>query len=255
MYSNKLYFEATALLYTLSVIMVLIVIAGMLACVTLWMKGKEPSLHHSLNIPAIIKSFICDVLLQLQILKISFIRWLMHFCIFIGFMGLLAETSLMAFMSHFLPPDNFLSKTFFDYQDGVGAHILDVWGDVFGVMLLLGLTIAIIRRFIIPAKQLETLSKDTMSLLLLLVIALTGFFCEGVRLMYPEYASVATYSFAGNILTKMLEGIGLGLIDYKLWVWIHAIISMIFLAYIPFSKAWHIFVSPLEIVIDASERA
>ena len=255
MYSNKLYFEATALLYTLSVIMVLIVIAGMLACVTLWMKGKEPSLHHSLNIPAIIKSFICDVLLQLQILKINFIRWLMHFCIFIGFMGLLAETSLMAFMSHFLPPDNFLPKTFFDYQDGAGAHILDVWGDVFGLMLLLGLTIAIIRRFIIPAKQLETLSKDTTSLVLLLVISLTGFFCEGVRLMYSEYASVASYSFAGNILAKMLEKIGLGLIDYKLWVWIHAIISMIFLAYIPFSKAWHIFVSPLEIVIDASERA
>ena len=122
-------------------------------------------------------------------------------------------------------------------------------------MLLLGLTIAIIRRFIIPAKQLETLSKDTMSLVLLMVIALSGFFCEGVRLMYPEYASVASYSFAGNILAKMFEGIGLGLIDYKLWVWIHAIISMIFLAYIPFSKAWHIFVSPLEIVIDASERA
>lgn len=255
MYSNKLYFEATALLYTLTVITVLILIAGMLASITLWTKGKAPSLHHSLNFPAIIKSFLCDVLLQLQILKISVIRWLMHFCIFIGFMGLLAETSLIAYMSHFLPPDNFLSKTFFDYQDGLGAHILDVWGDIFGLMLLIGLMIAIIRRFIIPAKQLETLSKDTMSLFLLLIIALTGFFCEGVRLMYPEYVSVASYSFAGNILAKILELIGLGLIDYKLWVWIHAIISMIFLAYIPFSKAWHIFVSPLEIVIDASERA
>jgi nitrate reductase gamma subunit len=73
--------------------------------------------------------------------------------------------------------------------------------------------------------------------------------------MYPEYASVAAYSFAGNILANILESIGLGLINYKLWVWVHALISMIFLAYIPFSKAWHIFVSPLEIVIDASERA
>src|SRR5210317_1332093 len=138
-----LYFEATTLLYTLSLIIVLIMISGIFASVSLWMKGKEPSLHHAVSFPAIIKSFICDVLLQLQILKISFIRWLMHFCIFAGFMGLLAQTTLMAFMSHFLPPDNFLSKTFFDYQDGVGAHILDVWGDFFGLMLLLGLVIAI----------------------------------------------------------------------------------------------------------------
>ncbi len=255
MYANKLYFEATALLYTLSVIMVLIVIAGMFASVSLWMKGKQPVLHRSIDIPAIIKSFICDVVLQLQILKISFIRWLMHFCIFIGFMGLLAETSLMAFMSHFLPPDNSLVKSFFDYEAGGGARILDVWGEVFGLLLLLGLTIAIIRRYIVPAKQLETISKDTISILFLTAIAITGFFCEGVRLMYPEYASVACYSFAGNFVAGLLKMMGVGLMDYKLWVWVHAAISMVFLTYIPFSKAWHIFVSPLEIVIDASERA
>jgi len=255
MYANKLYFEATALLYTLSVIMILIVIAGMLASVSLWTKGKKPSLHHAINLPAVIKSFICDVVLQLQILKISFIRWLMHFCIFIGFMGLLAETSVMAFMSHFLPPDNAITKTFFDYEAGGGARILDVWGEVFGLMLLFGLSIAIIRRYIVPAKQLETISKDTVSILFLTAIGLTGFFCEAVRLMYPEYASVASYSFAGNFLAGLLKVMGLELLNYKTWVWVHAAISMLFIIYIPFSKAWHIFVSPLEIVIDASERA
>lgn len=255
MYANKLYFEATALLYTLSVVMVLIIIAGMMASVSLWMKGKQPSLHHRLNIAAIIKSFICDVILQIQILKISFIRWLMHFCIFIGFMGLLAETSLMAFMSHFLPPDNFLTKTFFDYENGGGARILDVWGEIFGLMLLTGLTIAIFRRYIIPAKQLDTIIKDTISILLLTAIALTGFFCEAVRLTDPQFQAVASYSFVGNTLAGILESIGLDSLNYKFWVWVHAIISMLFLAYIPFSKAWHIFVSPLEIVIDASERA
>jgi len=255
MYANKLYFEATALLYTLSVITVLIIIAGILASVSLWFKGKQPSLHHRVAIPAMIKSFICDVVLQLQILKISFIRWLMHFCIFIGFMGLLAQTSFMAFMSHFLPPDNFLAKSFFDYENGGGARVLDIWGEVFGLLLLTGLTIAIIRRYIIPAKQLETITKDTISVLTLTAIALTGFFCEAVRLTYPEYQAIAGYSFVANLLAGILKDIGLDALNYKFWVWVHAIISMLFLAYIPFSKAWHIFVSPLEIVIDASERA
>jgi len=52
-----------------------------------------------------------------------------------------------------------------------------------------------------------------------------------------------------------MKSIGIGMMDYMAWVWIHALISMFFLAYIPFSKAWHIIVSPIEIVLDASERA
>jgi len=140
-------------------------------------------------------------------------------------------------------------------ESGGGARILDVWGEVFGLMLLFGLAIAIIRRYIIPAKQLETISKDTVSILFLTAIGLTGFFCEGIRLTYPEYASVASYSFAGNFLAGLLKAMGLELMNYKTWVWVHAAISILFIIYIPFSKAWHIFVSPLEIVIDASERA
>jgi nitrate reductase gamma subunit len=247
-----LYFEATAALYTLTVITLMFLTAGVFASIILWKKGKAKSLHNRLNIPAIIKAFVLNCVLQVQILQISFVRWLMHFCIFIGFMGLLAQTSFMAFMSHFMPADSFLALTFFK---GGGSRVLDVWGDVFGVMLLLGLIIAIVRRYITRAKQLETILKDTISIALLTVIAVSGFLCEAFRLMDPQYASVAWYSFAGYTLTNFLKVLGIGTMDYKVLVWIHAIISLFFIGYIPFSKAWHIFVSPIEIVIDASERA
>ncbi|MCP4717146.1 MAG: hypothetical protein GY868_18640 [Deltaproteobacteria bacterium] len=247
-----LYFEATAALYTLTVVTVMLMIAGVLSSVVLWKKGKAASLHHDLNIPAVIKAFICDVVLQLQILKISFVRWLMHFCIFIGFMGLLAQTTLMAFLSHFLPADSFLSQTFFV---GGGARVLDVWGDIFGLLLVVGLAIAILRRYIVKAEQLETIAKDTLSIVLLTVIALSGFMAEAFRLMDPQYASIAWYSFAGYTLTSVLQALGIGAMSFKLWVWIHALVSLFFMAYIPFSKAWHIIVSPIEIMIDASERA
>ncbi len=254
-----LYFEATAALYTLTVITVLLLVAGIICSVVLWSKGKAKSLHHQLNIGAVIKAFIVDVVLQLQILKVSFVRWLMHFCIFIGFMGLLAQTTVIAFMSHFLPADLAVSKSFFVSEasavGGAGARVLDVWGDVFGLMLVVGLVIAIIRRYVVRAAQLETMLKDTMSITLLTVIALTGFLSEAFRLMDPQFASIAWYSFAGYTLTNILEAIGIGAMNYKLWVWIHALVSFFFLAYIPFSKAWHIFVSPIEIVLDASERA
>ncbi len=247
-----LYFEATAALYTLTVITAVFLVAGVLCSVILWKKGKAKSLHHKPNISAIIKAFILEVVLQVQILKISFVRWLMHFCIFIGFMGLLAQTTVMAMMSHFLPQDSVVAQTFFQ---GAGSRVLDVWGDLFGVMLLFGLTIAIVRRYIVRVEQLETILKDSLSLIFLTLITVTGFLSEAFRLMDPQYASVAWYSFAGYPLTQLLQAIGFGAMNYKVWVWIHTIISMFFLGFIPFSKAWHVFVSPIEIVLDASERA
>jgi heterodisulfide reductase subunit E len=232
--------------------MLLFFIAGVLCSIILWQKGKAKSLHHGLNLPAIIKTFVMEVVLQVQILKFSFVRWLMHFCIFVGFMGLLAQTTFMAYMSHFVSAESFLARTFFR---GGGSRALDVWGEVFGLMLLLGLTIAIIRRYILRVGQLETVLKDTLSLVLLMSIALTGFLAEAFRLMDPQYASVAWYSFGGYTLTTLMQAIGIGAMNYKAWVWVHALISLFFCGYIPFSKAWHIVVSPLEILLDASERA
>lgn len=259
MYDNYLYFPATAALYTLSVVTVIFLFAGIICSVVLWKKGKAKMLHHELNIPAIIKAFILDCILQVQILKISFVRWIMHFCIFMGFMGLFAQTSVMAIMSHFLPPDNVVTKTFFISESsalgGAGARVLDVWGDVFGLMLVAGVTIAIIRRYIIRSKQLDTIIKDTVSIALLTVIGLTGFLCEGLRLTDPLYADIAAYSFVGNFLAGIFKSMGFAAASYKGWVWIHALISLFFCGYIPFSKAWHVFVSPIEIVLDASERA
>ena len=118
-----LYFEATATLYTLTVVTVIFLIAGVLCSVVLWKKGKAKSLHHRINSAAIVKAFFLNCILQVQILRISFVRWLMHFCIFIGFLGLLAQTSVMAFMSHFLPTDSAIGKTFFDAQGLSLIHI------------------------------------------------------------------------------------------------------------------------------------
>ena len=259
MYDSYLYFPATVALYALSVITVIVLFAGIFSSVTLWFKGKAPSLHHGLNTAAIIKAFIFDCLLQVQILKISFVRWLMHFCIFIGFLGLFAQTTVMALASHFLPPDTALARTMFKSSSaafgGCGARVLDVWGDFFGLMLIVGLAIAIVRRYIIKTKQLETIQKDTLSICLLTTIALTGFLCEGLRLTNPLYAQVAAYSFVGNILAGIFKGMGFTSANYYPWVWLHAVISLFFCGYIPFSKAWHVIVSPIEIVIDASERA
>jgi heterodisulfide reductase subunit E len=253
-----LYFPANGMLYSFTLIAMIFFFGGVCASIVLWKKGKAKSLHHEVNYGAVLKAFVFNCLLQVQILKISFLRWFMHICIFVGFLGLFAQTTFMAIMSHFLPENSPLAATFFDSQGGAGAHVLDVWGDVFGLMLLAGVLIALVRRYVVRSKQLDTISQDTVTIMLLAFIAITGFLGESIRLTDPLYASVHSYSFVGSFIADIFSKFGVEQIRhgfYILSIIIHAIVSFYFMGYIPFSKAWHIFVSPIEIVLDASERA
>ena len=246
-----MYFKATALLYTLTVFTIIILLVGIYANIYLWRKGKAKSLHHKLHYGSMIKALILDALLQAQLFKQNIVRWLMHFCIFWGFLGLLAHTTLLAIMSHFLSPN--LSFTQYIFL-GPGRRILDVWGDLWGIILFVGISIALLRRYIFKTEQLDTIASDTTAILFLLFIALTGFFSEAQRLAALDFEPYMRYSFIGCPLASLIRAMPSLTINYYSIVWIHTLISLVFLAYIPFSKMFHVFVSPVEIALDASEK-
>ncbi len=248
---HYLYFEATVALYLITVITFICFFAGVFVTLALWRRGKAKSLYYKVSTAAIVKAFIVNVILQLQIVKFSFIRWFMHFCIFIGFLGLLALTAWEAFLADIMPADSELVRIFFNNG---GNRILDVWGEVFGTMLLAGLIIALLRRYVFRVAQLDTIIKDTVSITLLLIISLSGFIAEAFRLMAMPGSPELAYSFIGLLFAKVFEAVGIPVMSYKLYVWIHGLFAMVFIALIPFSKMWHAFATPLEILLDASEK-
>lgn len=246
-----MYFEATALLYILTVFILIVFFVGVYANIYLWRKGKAPSLHHRLLSGPIMKALILDALLQSQLFRQSAVRWFMHICIFWGFLGLLAHTTFLAIMSHFVPADSSFAQYVFL---GPGKPFLDLWGDLWGLILLIGLIIAFARRYVVKAEQLDTILMDNAALIFLFSIALTGFLSEAERLAVAPYDPSMRYSFAGNVLASFLRSMPALIFDYSSMVWVHTLISMAFIALIPFSKTWHAFVSPVEIALDASER-
>jgi nitrate reductase gamma subunit len=248
---HYLYFEATVALYLLTVITFIFFFAGVFVTISLWRRGKAKNLYHKVSPAAIIKAFVVNVILQGQIIQFSFIRWFMHFCIFIGFIGLLALTAWEAFLADIMPADSELVRIFFNNG---GNYVLDVWGELFGTMLLVGLIIAILRRYVFKVTQLDTIIKDTVSITLLTVITLSGFFAEAFRLMAAAGSSDLYYSFTGLVFAKVFTAAGIPILNYKLFVWIHGLFAMFFIAIIPFSKMWHAFASPIEILLDASEK-
>ena len=154
-------------------------------------------------------------------------------------------------MSHFVPADAALSQYIFL---GPGKPFLDVWGDLWGLILLIGLIIAFMRRYVVKAVQLDTILMDNAALIFLFAICLTGFLSEAQRLAAAPYDPSMRYSFVGVVLASVLRSAPSLIFDYISVVWVHTLISLVFLSLIPFSKTWHAFVSPVEIALDASER-
>ena len=256
------------------------------------------------KILTLIKVLVLDGVLQVRILRQDFLRWLMHMCIYVGFMLLLLMHAL----------ENFISEPLFtDYYSTVNPFML--LRDVFGAMVIIGIGIAILRRFILKVPRLKTNAMDHYAIVILAVIMLSGVFLEGVKItshsefktMVEDYAGLTPeddaeeiqalesywvkeygvvspnvkapfdaevlaqgreshemscidchsrpqWAFLGYGVAKIITPVALGLdranMPTMLW-YIHFLACWIGLAYLPFSKMLHIFVSPLSLLANA----
>jgi nitrate reductase gamma subunit len=98
--------------------------------------------------------------------------------------------------------------------------------------------------------------QDMIVLALLGAILITGFFVEGLRILLTAIPpAVALPSFIGYPLSLLL-----GLLPFR-WEWVypyswyvHAILTGLFIIYLPFSKMFHILVSPMVLLINSVTR-
>ena len=136
--------------------------------------------------------------------------------------------------------------------------ILDIWG----VLFIIGLVMMIARRAWFKPPQLDYTradeqggkvdrsgyaTDDMIFAWLLLIIAVTGYLIEGLRIAQgmPEFER---WSPVGWAIASVCTGWG-GLFNAHLWSWwIHALLVMFFIAYIPFSKIMHIFTDSANLV-------
>jgi len=141
----------------------------------------------SAKLITLIKVFILDVVLQARILKEDFTRWLMHMLIYVGFMLLLLFHALEKHISEAI---------FAGYYSTLNPFFF--LRDVFGLMVLIGVGIAIYRRFILKVPRLRTKGVDHYAIIILGVIMLSGVFLEATKItsfnvyqeMVEEYAEM-----------------------------------------------------------------
>jgi heterodisulfide reductase subunit C/nitrate reductase gamma subunit len=253
------------------------------------------------KILTLLKVFFLDVLLQLRILREDFLRWFMHICIYGGFMLLLLMHAL----------DKYVTAGLFDkYYSTINPFMF--LRDLFGAFVILGVAIAIYRRFILRVPRLISNAMDIYTIIIVAVIMLSGVFLEATKMvaysdyqrMVKEYSGLSDpqelkaleaywvkefgtvspnlkgpfdakildqgrelhqsscaechakpqWAFAGYGTAKLISPMGLGVdrarLPSLLW-YLHVLACWVGLAYLPFSKMFHIFTSQLSLLANA----
>jgi len=148
-----------------------------------------------------------------------------------------------------------------DYD--LGLDILKGWFylsfslilDIAGGLLLIGILFFILRRLLSSREVVVSGWDDLIVLIFMLIIALSGFSVEGLRLarLNPPLMDISPVGTLFSLVFKILDKGSLISLYRILWV-IHALFALSFIAYIPFSKQFHMFAAQIT-TVEASRRA
>lgn len=172
----------------------------------------------------------------------------------------------------------------FQFLRGGVYYLFELVLDIFGVLLLVGLLMAAFRRYLVRPRslQMSACPRDRWNsaylLGILLLIGVTGFLVEGLRIEEGFRAaeraqqglklSQADQAGVRNVAAAAWAPVGLGVakllsplssetlrgLHRALW-WVHALAAFGFIASVPFTKAFHLISSPLNIFLaDRASR-
>jgi nitrate reductase gamma subunit len=218
-----------------------------------WSRGMKTSSFVKVLRTVPLKIWVSEVFLQRQLFSLSFPRWMIHQCIFWGFIALtlLTMVSVMLLLLNLTTLDAGLHEFF---SRGAGRRLIKIWGDIFGFVLSAGCAGALARRFMLRPVQIVHDHTDMFLTVYLLFMTLSGFMLEGLR-MTVSPSDLDRYAFIGRLFMPSHFGIVSDTGMWFAWTWIiHAFSGAAILVYLPHSKLLHSLLAPLVIAMNASEE-
>ncbi|MFA5793775.1 MAG: (Fe-S)-binding protein [Candidatus Brocadiia bacterium] len=133
--------------------------------------------------------------------------------------------------------------------------------DLAGVGLVAGLMMALFRRYVLRPPELWAANMaqkfdDLFIILLLLVIAATGFVLQGFRMEMTEIPGQVWFRYwspIGLVSGELFDFIGLhkdALTWHPILWFVHSTLVLVFIAYFPYSKIFHVFTAPANIFLS-----
>ena len=126
--------------------------------------------------------------------------------------------------------------------------------DSFGILAIIGVLMAIVRRYIRKPERLDNRWDDLVTLLLILVVIITGFIVEGLRIAATELQvnpGWAPWSPGGYVFAKAFSGASQNtLLDWHVGMWwFHVFLSLGAIVYVSLynTKLFHIIWDPVNV--------
>ncbi len=205
----------------------------------LWAQAAAPPAERTANLPERAWYAVTYLAGHQRILRQVY-PGMMHWFLFFGFAVLFAVTLMVMAQED-------VTALFFgvEFLHGPTYLIWSLAGDLFGLALLLGTTMAFVRRYLLKARRLDNRSMDLWALLLLFALVATGFAAEALRMVGDGevHQAWAPWSPVGWVLALLLGATGIGepavrLIHAVNWQ-VHMLLALTFVATLPWSKFWH----------------
>ncbi len=204
----------------------------------------------SRRILPMIKGLVLDGLLQRGLWRRSQGRWFIHALIFWPFVFRFTW-GLIGLLGSLIAPERDWVWAMLDKNHGQTAFIFDLTG----LLVLGGVALAAGRRLATDrGRPADLPGQDRIALALLAGLILIGYLLEGVRIAMTGAPGGAEYAFIGVLIGRALAGADwlTGAYGY-LW-YAHAIFAGAFVAYLPFSRMFHIILGPISAAMRAAEN-
>ncbi len=178
-------------------------------------------------------------------------KWVMHALIYWPFLARFG-LGLVTWLGEALWPSAAWTQTLAD-KNSPGVALFN---DGCALFVLLGVAFALVRRFLLRDRRLLTFVQDKVAISLLAGIFLVGILTEGIRLLSAATpAAIAVYSFLGYAVAAVLRPLNAPWTSvYPVLWYLHGLLAVAFVAYLPFSKFTHLLAGPLIASLDTARK-
>lgn len=230
--------------------------------------GKAKGIEEVTEPPSHVRSLV-DVATNKTIARRKPSVGMAHLLMFWGFIGLFLATTILS-----LDYDVYgnITRIFFgkerSFFKGWFYLTYNFIFNIAGVAALLGAALLYMRRIFSKEKELDyeraykpeggykrvkMALGDHVFVGGLILIIVTGFLIQGLRIDGSNFPSFEKWTFVGYLIGETWKAVGISPalareIHPTLW-WIHVLMALAFVAYIPFSKALHILSSPANLAL------
>ncbi len=173
---------------------------------------------------------------------------LMHSLMYFGFLGLFGVTTLLE-IDHQMPVS-------LKFLTGKTYQTHNFFGDFFGLLFVSGILWAIVRRYVQRPYRIRIKSRpeDAVILVMFLVLGVSGFLAESMRIAEVGRPSHEQSAFIGYPVSALFDG-GSNLLGWHRVFWLTHVLSFAaFLIILPITKLRHMFTSPLNMYLKDRER-